>query len=69
MAMPLLMLVVHSAIFVFDLYAFAGRSLAHDWVWAGVYWVWTVGMAVGAMAWWYRLVAAYKWRHRHERKV
>jgi ABC-type multidrug transport system permease subunit len=69
MAMPLLLLVAHSALGVFYLYEFVDRSLERDWVWAGIYWVWTVGMAVGAMAWWYRVAAAYKWRHRHEHKV
>jgi hypothetical protein len=69
MAMPLLFLVAHSAFCVFDLYEFVCHSLARDWVWAGVYWVWTVVMAICAMAWWYRVAAACKRRHRHERKV
>jgi hypothetical protein len=69
MSKPLLLFVAYSALCAFDLYAFVGRSLERDWVWAGADWVCAVAAALGAVYWLYMVVAARKWRHRHEHKA
>jgi hypothetical protein len=69
MRKPIILFVAYSALCAFDLYAFVGRSLERDWVWAGADWICTVASAVGAIFWLYRATVVYKWRHRHEHKA